>query len=150
MFKVKVTAKFQNVHEWLSRYFLNHWTFYYQTWYDDPSPRSQKVKWFRKYWLEKHSLTFWVFAVTLTLNTAIQFLRKTLWLMIMYYQTTFGSKSISSSKHTVEIVTFWSYELLQGLRPWKWQINLFERQSGSNWCITIPGLLVKGSAIKKI
>ena len=33
-FKVKVTAKVQNVSECLSRlYFLTHWTFCYQTWY---------------------------------------------------------------------------------------------------------------------
>ena len=35
--KVKVTAKFQNGNECLSRYFLNHWYFYYQTWYGDVS-----------------------------------------------------------------------------------------------------------------
>ena len=34
---VKVTAKFQNVNECLSRYFLNRWTFYYQTWYANAS-----------------------------------------------------------------------------------------------------------------
>ena len=34
MFKVKVTANFQNVCECLSRwYLLKRWTFYYQTWY---------------------------------------------------------------------------------------------------------------------
>ena len=31
----------------------------------------------------------------------------------MYYQTKFGSKRISSSKDSVEIVMFWSYELLK-------------------------------------
>ena len=36
-FKVKVTAKIQNVSECLSRYFLKCWTFYYQTWYCDAS-----------------------------------------------------------------------------------------------------------------
>ena len=45
------------------------------------------------------------FAVSLTLNTTIKyFLHKTLWLMIMYYQTKFGSKRISSSKDTEEII----------------------------------------------
>ena len=48
-----------------------------------------------------NSLTFWNFAVTLTLKTAIQFLHKTLWLMIMYFQTKFGSKRMSSSEDTV-------------------------------------------------
>ena len=37
MFKVNVTAKFQNVKECFSR-LLNHWTFYHQNWYSDPSP----------------------------------------------------------------------------------------------------------------
>ena len=34
----------------------------------------------------------------MTLHTTIQFLNKALWLMIMYYQTEFGSKRFSSSK----------------------------------------------------
>ena len=38
VFKVKVTAKDQNINEWLSRScLLNHLTFCYQTWYDDAS-----------------------------------------------------------------------------------------------------------------
>ena len=53
------------------------------------------------------TLTFWHFAVTLTLNTATQFLHKTLWPIILYYQTKFGSKRISSSEDAVEIVIFW-------------------------------------------
>ena len=36
LFKVKITAKSQNVNECLSIwYFLNCWTFYHQTWYGD-------------------------------------------------------------------------------------------------------------------
>ena len=69
--------------------------------------------------LDKHLLTFWNFAVSLTLSTTIHFLHKTLWFIIMYYQTKFGCKRISSSKDTVEIVIFWSYELLQW--PWPWR-----------------------------
>ena len=61
----------------------------------------------------------WNFAVTLTLSTTIQFLCKTLWFMIMCHQTKFGSKRISSSKDTVEMEIFWSYELLQWSWPWK-------------------------------
>ena len=56
--------------------------------------------------LGKHSLAFFNFAVTLTLNTASQFLHKTFWLMIMYHQTKIGSKQISSSEDTVEAVMF--------------------------------------------
>ena len=43
---------------------------------------SQKAQWFRIYSLNKHSLTFWTFAVTLTLNTAIQFSHKRLQLIL--------------------------------------------------------------------
>ena len=52
------------------------------------------------------------FAVILTLNTTIQCLSRTLWLMVMYCQTKFGRKRFSCSKDTVEIVIFWSDELL--------------------------------------
>ena len=52
---------------------------------------------FRRYCLDKHSLTFWNFAMILTLNKAIQFVHETLWLIVMYYQTKFGSKRVSSS-----------------------------------------------------
>ena len=45
---------------------------------------------------DKQSLTFLNCAVNLTLNTTIQFLHKTLWLMIMYYETKFCSKRISN------------------------------------------------------
>ena len=44
--------------------------------------------------------------MTLTLNTTIQFLCKTLWLMIMYYKTKFGSKRLSSSEDVVELLYF--------------------------------------------
>ena len=38
VFKVKLTAKFQNVNKCLSRqHFLNHWHFYCQTWYGNAS-----------------------------------------------------------------------------------------------------------------
>ena len=80
---------------------------------------SKKDQQFRKYHLDKHSLTFWNFTVTLTLNTTVQFLPKILWPMTMYYLTKFGSKRMSTSKDTVEIVIFWSYELMQWPWPWK-------------------------------
>ena len=41
----------------------------------------------------------------------------------MYYQTKFGSKRISNSKDTVEIVIFWSHELLQW--PWSFCMSLW-------------------------
>ena len=65
-----------------------------------------KVQHFRRQHLDKQSLTFRNFAVTLTLNTIIQFLHKTLWLMIMYHQNKFYSKRISNSEDAVETVTF--------------------------------------------
>ena len=46
---------------------------------------------FRRYCTKKHSLTFWTFFVTLTLNTAIPLFST------LYYQTKFGCKWTSSS-----------------------------------------------------
>ena len=62
-----------------------------------------KVQHFRRQHLDKQSLTFCNFAVTLTLNTAIQSLHKTLWLMIMYHQTKFSSKKISRIQGYTEV-----------------------------------------------
>ena len=47
-------------------------------------------------------------------------------------------------------VIFWLYDPSLWPWPWRQQTNLFGRQSGSRWCITIPCLVVKGSAIQKI
>ena len=44
------------------------------------------------------------FAVSLTLNTAIQVFHRTLWLMMLYYQTKFGCKPTNSLEDKVEIV----------------------------------------------
>ena len=49
----------------------------YQVWY-------QNGLRFRGYHPGKHSLTFWTFAVTLTLNTVIPFFHRTLCLMMLY------------------------------------------------------------------
>ena len=50
------------------------------------------------YHLDKHSLTFYNSAVTLTLNTVIQVPHKTLWLIIMYYQTRLVAKGSAVQK----------------------------------------------------
>ena len=52
--------------------------------------------WFRGYHPDKYSLTFLTFGVTLTLSTVIQFFRRTLWLIMLYYQTEFGCNRTSS------------------------------------------------------
>ena len=62
----------------------------------------QKVQTFRRYCLAKHSLTFWTFAVTLTLNTAIQFSHKILRHLMMSHQDKFACKRINSSDDRVE------------------------------------------------
>ena len=56
----------------------------------------------------------WIIAVTLTLNTAIQYFHWILWLIKICHQTSFGSKRIISSADTVEMVIFWSLWL------WPW------------------------------
>ena len=70
-------------------------------------------------WLYKPSLQPWHW------TKWTNFFCMTLWFMIMYYQTKFGSKRISSSKNTVDIVIFWSHELLPWSWPWKWHIKSF-------------------------
>ena len=79
------------------------------------------------YYLDKHSLTYWTFAVTLTLNVVIQFFHRTLQLMMLNYQTRFGCKWTSSLEDIVEIVIFWLYKPM--LWPWHWRqwTNLQQR-----------------------
>ena len=60
---------------------------------------------------DKHSLTFWFIAVTLTLNAVIQFFHRTLHLMMQYYQTKFGCKWNSNLEDIVEIVIFCLFKL---------------------------------------
>ena len=84
------------------------------------------------------------------MKTAIQFLHKTLWLMIIYYQTKFGSKRIRSSEDIVETVIFWSLWALVVTLTLKTANQSFWKTICSQWCITIPSLIVKGLTIKKI
>ena len=72
----------------------------------------------KKYHQDKKSLTFWTFAVALTLNAVIQFFNRTLWLMMLCYQAKSGYKPTSSLEDTIDIVIFWLYKPL--LWPWHW------------------------------
>ena len=51
---------------------------------------------FERYHPGKHTLTFWITAVTLTINALIHIFHRTLWLMMQYDQTKFGCKWTSS------------------------------------------------------
>ena len=62
----------------------------------------QNDRCFRGHRPNKHSLTFSTFAVTLTLNIAIQFPLAILRLMMMYHQTKLGCKRSSITEDTVE------------------------------------------------
>ena len=84
----------------------------YQVWYQDDM-------WFRRNQPDKHSLTFWTYAVTLTLNTVNQFLHRTLQLMIFYSHTKFGCKWTSSLEDMVEIVIFWLYKPSMWPQHWR-------------------------------
>ena len=77
-----------------------------QTWSDTPRKYHQDIQ------------TFWTFAMTLTLNAVIPLFTSTLWFMMMYYQTKFGSKLTSSLEDTTEIVVFWLYKPLLWHRHW--------------------------------
>ena len=81
----------------------------YQVWYQNDLR-------FRRYHPDKHSLTSWTFVMILTLNTVIQILHRTLWLMMLYYQCKFGCKQTSSLEDIEEIVIFCLYKL--SLWPW--------------------------------
>ena len=98
----------------------------------------------------KYSLTFWTFTVTLTLNAVIPFFHRTLWLMMLYYQTKFVCKWTSGLEDTLEIIIFWLYK--PSVWPWHWrqQINFSEWHSGSWCCITISSLVSKWSVLQKI
>ena len=72
VFKVKVTAKLENVNEYLSiQYLLNCWTSYHQTWYGDASSwaRISQKYWFAvwkvKVTVKDHVIKIWLFAIWL-------------------------------------------------------------------------------------
>ena len=48
--------------------------------------------------------------MTLTLNAVTKFYRRTLWLIMLYYQTKFDCKRTSSLEDIVEIAIFWLYK----------------------------------------
>ena len=98
----------------------------------------------------KHPLTFWIFAVTLTFNVVTPFSQRTLWLMMLYYKTKFGCKLASSSEDTTKIAIFWLYK--PSLWPWHWTqwTNSSAWHSGLRCCKTIPSLATKRSAVQKI
>ena len=74
----------------------------------------------------------------------------TLRLMMLYYQTKFGCKPTSSLEDATEIVIFWLYK--PSLWPWHWTqwTNFSAWHSGLWFCISIPGLVTKCSAVQKI
>ena len=96
----------QSLHKTLPLMMMHHHT----------KPGYKNVWWFRRYCLDKHSLTFWTFTVTLTLNTAIQFSHTTPRLVTTYHQTKTGCKKISIAEDTVETVNFWLHKPI--LWPW--------------------------------
>ena len=106
----------------------------YQIW-------KQNVLWFIRHHLDKHSLAFWTFSVTLTLNTVIPFFHWTLQLMMLYYQTKLGCKPTSSLADTTKIVILLLYK--PSLWPWHWT-------QWTNFSVSIPGLATKCSVVQKI
>ena len=131
-----------------------HWrpqTFFFL---QNPSLINKKVLWFRTY-LVKHSLTFWTFTVTLTLNKISQFFHRTLWLMMLYYQT-----SLVANRRAVRRYSrnshIWLYKPM--LWPWHWrQWTIFffffwggAWLSGSWSCLTIQSLVTKCSVVQKL
>ena len=62
-----------------------------------------------------------------TMKTAVQFHHKTHWLMIMYYQTKFDNKRISSSEDIVETVMI----------IWILDVTLTLRMANQPFCMTL-------------
>ena len=75
--------------------------------------------------LSRQALTFQTFTVTLTLNEGIPFFHRTVWLMMLYYQTKFGCKWTSSLEDIVKIVIFWLYKPSLWLWHWTQWTNFF-------------------------
>ena len=109
----------------------------------------QKVQRFRRYPQDKHSLTFWTLAVTLTLNTGIQFSHKTLWLTMMYHQTKLGCQRISSSEILQKSHILFTLTLTVTLTL-KLAHQFLQRHSSSWWCTTIPTFITNSSAVYEI
>ena len=117
------------------------------------------VERFRRYWADtightENISTGQTFTGILNLrcdlNAVILFFHRTLRLMMLYYQTKFGSKPTSSLEDTTEIVIFWLY------KPslWLWhstQWTIFSARLSGLWCcVIIPGLATKCSVVQKI
>ena len=73
----------------------------------------QRFRWF----IRKSSLVTWTLTLTLTLNTANQILRKTIWLMMMLRRTKFGSIRFSISEDSIWI------NVIDILNPWPWPLT---------------------------
>ena len=78
----------------------------------------------------------------------LSYLYRTLWLLMLYYQTKFGWKWTSSLEDIVKIVIFWLYK--PSLWPWPQWTNFSEWQSSLRCCINTPGLVTKCSVVQKI
>ena len=88
--------------------------------------------------------------MTLSFNAVIPIFNRTLWLMMLYYQTKIGCKPASSLEDTTEIVTFGLYK--PTLWPWCWKqrTNYSAWHSGLWRCIAIWGLMTKCFVVQKI
>ena len=73
------------------------------------------------------------------------------WLMMIYYQSTFGCKTITSSEDIVKTVIFWTYKPSLWPSPWKQQPHFFGGWDYTQqWCTTIPSWVTKGWVVEKI
>ena len=62
----------------------------------------QRYQWYRKYRIDKDSIKFWMFTVTLTLTKAVNSSQKTLQLKTMHHSIKFDYKRISISMDKVK------------------------------------------------
>ena len=104
-----------------------------------------------KYHRGKHSLTFWTFSVTLTLNSWFNFFHRALRLMMLYYQAKFGCKWANNLEDKSETAIFWLYKPLLWPWPWKkWMSLTCLTLHLMIWYTTIPSLVKNSWAVQEI
>ena len=109
------------------------------------SPRHQ---WYRRQ-SERERLNEVLFTVTLTLKT-IQFLHKSLQLMMMYHPIKFHCRKSANQYIMVKTVIFDYMSPNCDFGIWRQRTNLLAWHSGPWWCTIIPSLVTKGSAVEEM
>ena len=95
----------------------------YQVW-------SEKIQWYKRYHVNRHSLIIWTSAVPMTLYTAVQYYYKTLQLLKSFRKCSFSLKALSVWNSLLA-----SLRNLPTLSEFKTQLTtfLFRQAFSQNW-----------------